>query len=188
MNRKEHHFWESFYDHNRFNFLIAVLLNAVMALMGIFISWTLGEVVDAVSTSDSDALRCIAIIMGIGTPCFLLIDLLGQRAKSKFIHKGLHQYKERAFRAIAEKSISEFNEENTGTYLSALTNDIASIEENYLNRSVSLLYYVLEFTLTLGVMLYYSPLLTLSVIILCLLPVIVSLVLGKGLQVDSRIY
>lgn len=186
MDKAPSSFLGSFYEKNRFNFVIAVFFNAVMAVMGIFVSWTLGEVVDAVSAADVQALKHVAIVMGAGTPCFLLVELLGQRMKARFVHKGLRQYKERAFRSISEKSISAFLGENTGTYLSALTNDTASIEENYLSRSVTLLYYCLEFTLTLGVMLFYSPLLTLSVIVLCLLPVLASVLLGGGLTNRER--
>ncbi len=186
MDKAPSSFLGSFYEKNRFNFVIAVFFNTVMAVMGIFVSWTLGEVVDAVSAADVQALKHVAIVMGAGTPCFLLVELLGQRMKARFVHKGLRQYKERAFRSISEKSISAFLGENTSTYLSALTNDAASIEENYLSRSVTLLYYCLEFTLTLGAMLFYSPLLTLSVIVLCLLPVLASVLLGGGLTNRER--
>lgn len=176
----------SFYENNRANFAIAVLLNTVMAVMNIFISWTLGEVVDAVSQMDGSALGRVALAMGIGTPCFLLLDLLAQWTKARFIHKGLRQYKEAAFGAVSEKSIQAFNRENTGAYLSAFTNDCASIEENYLSRSVTLLFYCLEFLLTLAVMLAYSPLLTLAVTVLCLLPVVVSITMGGGLARRER--
>lgn len=177
---------KSFYENNRANFILAVVLNTVMALMGIFISWTLGEVVDAVAQLDAGALGRVAVVMGIGTPCFLLADLLAQRTKARFIHKGLRQYKEQVFGAVSEKSIRAFNKENTGTYLSALTNDTASIEENYLARSVTLLYYCFEFVLTLVVMLCYSPVLTLAVAGLCLLPVAASVLLSGGLAKRER--
>ena len=177
---------KSFYEHNRVNFAIAVLLSTAMAAMNIFISWTLGEVVDAVSHLDGRALGRVALAMAVGTPCFLLIDLLAQRTKARFIHQGLRQYKEAAFGAVSGKSIQAFSRENTGTYLSAFTNDCASIEENYLGRSVTLLFYCLEFVLTLAVMLAYSPLLTLAVIVLCLLPVAVSIAMGGGLARRER--
>lgn len=182
----DNRFVKPFYENNRVNFALAVLLSTVMAAMNIFISWTLGEVVDAVSQMDGRALGKVAFAMGAGTPCFLLIDLLAQWTKARFIHKGLRQYKEQAFSAISQKSIQAFSRENTGTYLSAFTNDAASIEENYLGRSVTLLFYGLEFVLTLAVMLAYSPVLTLAVVVLCLLPVVVSVSMGGGLAKRER--
>ena len=48
--------------------------------------------------------------------------------------------------------ISAFSRENTGRYISVLTNDVNSVEENYLRRSFQLVYFVLLFFGALGMM------------------------------------
>ena len=103
------------------------------------------------------------------------------RAKSRFIHRGLAQYKDLAFSRLSQKSIRAFSRENTGRYLSALTNDTNSVEENYLNRSFLLVSQVLLFLGSLGMMLWYSWKLALAAILLSLIPIAVTLVTGGKL-------
>ena len=92
----DNRFVKPFYENNRVNFALAVLLSTVMAAMNIFISWTLGEVVDAVSQMDGRALGKVAFAMGAGTPCFLLIDLLAQWTKQgEYRHLPFGLYKRR---------------------------------------------------------------------------------------------
>ena len=108
------------------------------------------------------------------------------RAKSSFICRALAQYKALAFRNLSEKSISAFSRENTGRYLSVLTNDVSSVEENYLKRTFVLVYYILLFFGTLGMMFWYSPLLALATIALAALPLTASLLMGQELAAREK--
>ena len=54
--------------------------------------------------------------------------LLKYASEPRFIEKAMRQYKDFAFQKLTEKSISSFRAESTAAYLSALTNDAASIE------------------------------------------------------------
>lgn len=107
--------------------------------------------------------------------------------KSNFIRKALIQYKNLAFEKISEKNIAAFSRENTGSYISMLTNDAASIEENYLRKSFLILHYVLLFFGTLIMMLRYSIVLTFATIVLGFLPAIASILMGKELSSREKI-
>ena len=82
---------------------------------------------------------------------------------------------------LSQKSISTFNKENTGRYISVLTNDVGSISGDYLENSFGLVYQSLSFTGTLVMMCLYSPVLTLAAAILCLLPFAGALGFSKEL-------
>lgn len=58
---------------------------------------------------------------------------LDRKTSPRFVEKALVQYKNMIYSEISKKSISSFSTENTSTYLSALSNDAASIEKNYLS-------------------------------------------------------
>ncbi|MCD8023545.1 MAG: ABC transporter ATP-binding protein/permease, partial [Lachnospiraceae bacterium] len=103
------------------------------------------------------------------------------RILCRFLERAMRQYKKTAFKKLTQKSILAFSRENTGRYLSVLTNDAANIEENYLSNSFSLVQNIVLFAATLCVLLWYSPLLTLIALILCVLPLAVMLVMGNGL-------
>jgi len=178
---------KSFYKNNRWNFSLAFLFSALIAVLDPLISWVLGAVVDSVNTADWDALRLTGIRMIAFVPLLLGGNIAMSVTKARFVHKALQQYKERAFQGLSQKSINTFTTENTGTYLSCLTNDAGSVENNYLNGAVMLIYYILMFCLTLGMMLWYSPPLTLIVLVLSILPILISIVMGNGLARREKV-
>lgn len=92
------------------------------------------------------------------------------------------QYKDYAFARLSEKGISAFARENTSRYLSALTNDAASIEENYLKSSFGLAAQSLVFLGGLGMMFWYSAVLALAALGLSVLPILASLLMGGELS------
>ena len=72
----------------------------------------------------------------------------------------MRQYKEFAFRKLMDKSVFSFRDESTAAYLSALTNDAGSIETDFLSQQLSVITKLVTFLGALGMMLWYSPLLT----------------------------
>lgn len=171
----------AFFERNKLSFVLALILAAISSADNSIISWILGSVIDAIGASSRSGLTRAAIATAIFLPAYLIVDSLFSIIKSRFVHRGIAQYKSAAFSMLCRKGIGAFSQESTGGYLSALTNDAASIEENYLNRTVSLVFNVLRFAFALGMMLYYSPLMTLIVIGLCLVPIIATLAMGGGL-------
>lgn len=172
----------SFYERNRLKLVFAVVFQVMTAATGAVISWILGAVVDIIAGGSGEGLGRIAIATAVFLPAIFIIEALGQRTKACFVHKGIKQYKNTAFSLLAKKGIGAFTHENTGGYLSAFTNDAASIEDNYLNRTVLLVYYIFLFAISLGMMVYYSPLMTLIVIGLSIVPIVSTIAMGGGLK------
>lgn len=176
----------SFFEGNRLPFALALVFSLLSAGCNLFVSWLLGAVVDAVTSANWQALYRTGFLILAGFPLIFGSSTLMALTKAHFIHRGLRQYKDRAFSRLTRKSIAEFTTENTGTYLSALTNDASSVETNYLNAVVLMVYWALMFCMTLAMMLWYNPLLTLIVIGLSTLPIVVSVLMGKGLSKRER--
>lgn len=171
----------AFYQNNKLCGLTALLFTVLTAGSGLFSSYLLGVILDTITAGDLSRLwrnlqLTIVVLAGI-----LAADTVMYWAKSRFIHRALAQYKSLAFSRLSEKSISAFTRENTGRYLSALTNDANSIEENYLNRSFLLVFYSMAFIGALIMMFWYSPPLAAAAIILSVLPIAVSLGMGGEL-------
>lgn len=159
------------------------LLNAPGMMLG---SWLLGEILDVVFAADSGKLLRL-VVAALGVVVYLTLVGIGMYGtKSCFIHKALEQYKQLAYQNISQKGIGAFSSEKTGRYLSVLTNDVASIENNYLNNGFLLLYYILSFVGAVAMMCFYSPLLTVVALVLCILPGVISVVMGKELSVREE--
>ena len=176
----------TFYQHNHINFALALILIILCTGGMLFFSWILGEVTNIMAAGDLDRLWRTLAISVAALVLILVVDLLMYCFKSRFIHRALRQYKDLVFSRLSEKSISAFSRENTSRYLSALTNDANSIEENYLNRMLLLIYQSALFVGGLVMMLALSWQLALATIGLSLIPIVFSLVMGKELSVREK--
>ncbi|MBO4277239.1 MAG: ABC transporter ATP-binding protein, partial [Clostridia bacterium] len=99
---------------------------------------------------------------------------------SEFRAKAMKQYRDYAFDKLMEKGIQAFSDENTSLYISALSNDANTIEQDFVGKFQRAIEVSLTFVGALVLMLIYSPLLTIIAIGFSLLPIIVSITLGNN--------
>ena len=180
-------YFQSFYTKNRVRFIAAVMLRIACIPGMLLFAWMLGAVIDTIATeqfSELWRLLWIVVLLLVG---HTFVELLCDRMQSAFIHHAVANYKAQAFRLLSGKSISDFSQLNTGSYVSVLTNDVNTIEENYLNRLFDLLSQPLTFFATLVMMLHYSPLLTMVSAGLCMLPFVGEMLLSPELSRREQI-
>lgn len=180
-NKASWAYFKAFYQGNRLRFWAAMVLMALSTVFGLIFSKVLGDILDIINAGDLRALAGMTLFQLVLIPLMLAGELVTGKLRSSFVHRALENYKALAFSRMTEKSISAFTRENTGRYLSVLTNDVNSVEENYLNRSFLLLYYCAMFVGALAMMLWYDWRLTLVTVVLCTLPILISLFMGQGL-------
>ena len=97
----------------------------------------------------------------------------------KFISRAMSQYQNYAFEKMTEKGMSSFSKEGASLYISALSNDAAAIETNYLDNIFALIGSILTFIGALAMMFYNNPLLTIISIAISFLPIVVSILTGN---------
>lgn len=180
-NSAARQYFQAFYRGNRLLFALTLLFTILIAPANLIGSWMLGETLDLIAAADLGRLGWMVGFTLLFIPVSAAVDTFYHWVKGRYIHRALAQYKDLAFRRLSEKSISAFAQENTGRYLSVLTNDVGSIEENYLNRSFLLIYHCLTFLGSLVMMFWYSWTLALATIALSLLPVAASVLMGGEL-------
>ena len=115
-----------------------------------------------------------------------VLFLLKYASEPRFIARAMRQYKELAFQKLTEKSIASFRDESTAAYLSALTNDAASVEADYLAQQLAVITKTVTFFGALFMMLWYSPLLTAIAVGVTALPLAASLLTGGRLQAAEK--
>lgn len=179
-------FRAAFYRKNRLLFALTLLLTLLSVPANLIASWMLGRLIDLISAGDLGQLQFMLAFTLAFLGVTAAVELAGYRCKSRFLARAMQNYKAQAFDALSRKCISAFSQENTGRYLSMLTNDAATVEENYLNRSFLLLYHSLLFVGALVMMLLCSWQLGLVVIVLGAAPVAVSLGLGGRLTAREK--
>lgn len=179
--------FRSFYKNNKLNFIVLMVLYSVVSCFVVSIAWIMSSITDTIASKDFSNLWRIGIISVVFAVGFVLIGCITEVFYSRFIHKGIKQYKSTAFSLLSKKGIAAFSGEKTSDYISAFTNDITSIETNYLLHTPHIVQHILQFFGTLGLMLYFSIPMTGIAIALFLLPIIISVVLGGGFSKREKI-
>jgi ABC-type multidrug transport system fused ATPase/permease subunit len=119
------------------------------------------------------------MVLGIISYLYSLSSKILIRNLTKILRK-------EAFYGILKRNTQDFASVNTADYISAFTNDIKLIEENYIIPSLMVLQYAVMFIVTLILLFQISPLIALcllgSMIVMFTLPGL----MGKSLQVRQE--
>lgn len=170
-----------FYRGNRLLWLCYAVLMLLDGGINLLLSFLLQQITDATLTGNEEVLKKLCAICLIAVAGIMAVFFVQYFVQAAFIRKAMTNYKNEAFVKLLKKSRSNFRTENTAVYLSALTNDAASIEVNYLQGTVKLISHGVTFVATVVVMILYSPLLTLAAICLTFLPIFISVLTGQKL-------
>ena len=172
-------FTREFYRENRLMMALIMLISISVAFSNLWLSWLMQQLVDVAMGTDLAALKGYIPVLGAMAAAFLIIFVTRTLANPRFLRRAARQYKAYAFRRITQKNISSFAAESSARYISALTNDIASIETNWLSAIFTAVQMTLMAVGSLALMLWYSPILTAWVVGLMLLPLVISILTGN---------
>lgn len=168
-------------------FALAVFAALTGGTLNLIVTWLMQQLIDAASgLPGALPLGQLAWITGGFILLCAALMLLKYASEPRFIEKAMRQYKDFAFQKLTEKSISSFRAESTAAYLSALTNDAASIEADDLSQLLSVITKAVTFFGALAMMLWYSPLMTAIAAGVTVLPLVASLLTGGQLQAAEK--
>lgn len=168
-------------------FALAVFAALTGGTLNLIVTWLMQQLIDAASgLPGALPLGQLAWITGGFILLCAALMLLKYASEPRFIEKAMRQYKDFAFQKLTEKSISSFRAESTAAYLSALTNDAASIEADDLSQLLSVITKAVTFFGALAMMLWYSPLMTAIAAGVTVLPLIALLLTGGQLQAAEK--
>ena len=168
-------------------FALAVFAALTGGTLNLIVTWLMQQLIDAASgLPGALPLGQLAWITGGFILLCAALMLLKYASEPRFIEKAMRQYKDFAFQKLTEKSISSFRAESTAAYLSALTNDAASIEADDLSQLLSVIMKAVTFFGALAMMLWYSPLMTAIAAGVTVLPLIPSVLTGGQLQAAEK--
>lgn len=170
-------------------FCLAVFAALAVGSLNLILSWIIQQLMDtAAGKSGALSFRTLLLISAGFVLLCAGLSLLNYASQPRFLERAMRQYKDFAFKKLIGKSISSFRDESAAGYLSALTNDAASIETNYLAQMLAMITKAVTFIGALLLMCRYSLLMTAIAAGLTVLPLIASLLTGNRLQaVESRV-
>lgn len=184
--KKSREFRRRLFYKNKMCFIASVIMTIVMSFLNLMISWLIQQIMDCTANQDMQALVRSAWIVIIVVVIYTIANVMYRAVYPRFLQRAMQQYRDYAFSRLTQKSLRSFSKEGTALYVSALTNDCTSIENNYLAATFTLIELLFCFLGALIMMLYYSPVMLVLAVALSFLPVAVSMKAGNRLTEQEK--
>lgn len=161
---------------------ITTLFSIIVSAMGVLITIILQQVIDISLAQDREGFWRIIVIAGLYFVGYGLVYLVYSFTSKVLIRNLNLQLRKRVLEGIFRRSISDFNKSNTADYISALTNDIKLVEENFMEPILQIMQYGIMVVFSIVLLLWFSPIVTLSLFISMILMFVAPGLFGKALQ------
>lgn len=178
-----------FYRGNRARYAVVLSMLIAQAILNLTVSALLQQLIDLMTGTGANYSFDQLLLFTVGlVACIGALSFVNICASPGFYARAMRQYRDHAFERIMDKSISAFVHEDTSTYVSSLTNDATIIEQDYIEGQFSLTCQVLLFVGAFGMMIWYSPLLSLAAVAMSVLPVVTLLFAGnRQAEAEKRV-
>ena len=184
--KKSREFRRRLFYKNKMCFIASVIMTIVMSFLNLMISWLIQQIMDSMANQNmQSAVRCAWIAASV-VIAYTVANAVHRAVYPRFLQRAMQQYRDYAFLRLTQKSLRSFSKEGTALYVSALTNDCTSIENNYLAATFTLIELLFCFLGALIMMLYYSPVMLVLAVALSFLPVAVSMTAGNRLAEQEK--
>lgn len=184
--KKSREFKRRLFYKNKMCFIASVIMTIVMSFLNLMISWLIQQIMDSMANQNmQSAVRCAWIAVSV-VIAYTVANAVYRAVYPRFLQRAMQQYRDYAFSRLTQKSLRSFSKEGTALYVSALTNDCTSIENNYLAATFTLIEFLFCFLGALIMMLYYSPVMLVLAVALSFLPVAVSMTAGNRLTEQEK--
>ena len=184
--KKSREFTHQLYYKNRINFIVTIILTIAMSSLNLMISWLIQQIMDSMANQNMQSVVRCAWIAASVVIAYTVSNAVYRAVYPRFLQRAMQQYRDYAFSRLTQKSLRSFSKEGTALYVSALTNDCTSIENNYLAATFTLIELLFCFLGALIMMLYYSPVMLVLAVALSFLPVAISMTAGNRLTEQEK--
>lgn len=184
--KKSREFRRRLFYKNKMCFIASVIMTIVMSFLNLMISWLIQQIMDSMANQNMQAVVRCAWIAASVVIAYTVANAVYRAVYPRFLQRAMQQYRDYAFSRLTQKSLRSFSKEGTALYVSALTNDCTSIENNYLAATFTLIELLFCFWGALIMMLYYSPVMLVLAVALSFLPVAVSMKAGNRLTEQEK--
>lgn len=184
--KKSREFTHQLYYKNRINFIVTIILTIAMSSINLMISWLIQQIMDSMANQNMQSVVRCAWIAASVVIAYTVANAVYRAVYPRFLQRAMQQYRDYTFSRLTQKSLRSFSKEGTALYVSALTNDCTSIENNYLAATFTLIEFLFCFLGALIMMLYYSPVMLVLAVALSFLPMAVSMTAGNRLTEQEK--
>ncbi|MCR5255773.1 MAG: ABC transporter ATP-binding protein/permease [Acetatifactor sp.] len=180
---KEHFFYK-----NKTNFGFSIFFILLEACFNVYIAFVLMNLTDTASQKSLSRLYPLLVEVGVFVIGYFIVGTLKSRYKNRYIQKAVLNYKENCFERLLRSKYNVGFQGETGKFLSYYTNNIESIQKNYVECILDLVSNAFLMLLGLAAMIYLSISMSLCVIVFSLMPVLGSMLLsGRVAKAEANV-
>lgn len=162
--------------------ITAVLINIFAAGFMAYVAIILRDILDIAVSLDLEGFRSILFFSAIFFPLAGVTYYLADAVNAKLTTKIIRNIRKDVFQGMMRQEMSQFNSVNSADYISALTNDINLLEENYLLPLITLIYQISTPTISIGIMFYLSPIIAIVVLASLIFLIVIPALFGGEIQ------
>ena len=173
---------KSIFKQNKLLLSITVLLSIITSIAYVYIALILQKVTDTALSKDLSAFKIVLIQAVLYLLILGLINYIYAICSKRLVCNIIRQLRNNVFQGILRRNVQDFTSVNSADYLSAFTNDIKLVEDNYILSLLMLLQYIVMFVGTVIMLFIISPLIAVCLIGFLILMLVVPSFFGKALQ------
>lgn len=177
---------EHIYEDNKKMYFLAMFFSVISYSLSLGVAILIQRYIDkGISGGFQELYRLIFIsIVYIGIN--ISVNLIEVITVNKFTKKALQNLKRVITDRILTLRLKDFNKEKTGTYISMLNNDLTIIEQDYIRGNIILISQSVMIIAGTFLMFHMNWKLAICVLVSCVLPLIVSAIFNKKLEVAQN--
>lgn len=181
MFRKKSECEKQFMKGNRLNYGMTMASLVLVTMLSILLAFILQIFIEAVELGSMDMIKSGGRIFIIFLVVYGVFSILQRNYKNAYMKNSLSQFKDYVFHKMLDKSIAQFENGMSAKFISAFSNDLNSIETNYLAGSLELIVTLLMFAGASAAMVILEWRLALPVLAVSVVCIILSLKYGRKL-------
>lgn len=166
---------------NRSMFILSVIFSVITASFEIAIAFILMALIDNAKNGMDSVLRIIAITL-IAAAVYVVMSIADTKCNSRYTMKAIVNIRNALMDSIIRKSMTDLSSKSIGAYISALNNDLTTVEKNYVSTTVKCIRNAFMMIAALCAMFKLEWHLALAVIGFLMLPLIVSAAFGNSFK------
>ena len=178
---------KEYFKNNKGMFALNMVLRLSIGLAEIVLSYSLMRIIDTAIAGDWNQFYKIILLCGgaiiIDGICFFIM----RYTYASFLRKGVMQYRNAVFQRILNRPLSQRKQDLSDAYLSALTNDITTMETGYYEKLFLAVTSMVMCVISMILMLHESWVLTVIAVAFMLIPISVSIMTGNKLAQTEKI-
>lgn len=184
---KNHFLKKSFFRNNRLIFAISILFLSFANAFDVGFAWLMQELFDSAGNQGHFTLSELAVIFIVLFIAVVIAQLIFRVTHSYFVRKAMLQYKKTAMETLLGHTLNDYKVADNSTFLSAMSNDLATIENSYLLGIFTITIQMIQLVLAFGMMLWYHWPLTLISIAASALAFAVSMLFGNRASTAEKL-